>query len=126
MDRAHAGVAKRQSAPVHPSPLRHAVTRPTTSPVIATLPRTTLAWRNWLPIVGPVMHMFDSALDALSHVFALRQGAQAPAVGVTRQRPGRPHGGGAGALRRRSAPARDAAPQQRQRSGAGSAGVVGV
>lgn len=130
MDRSHAGVAKRKSAPPAPSPLRHAVTYPTATPAVATLPRTTLAWRHWLPILGPLMHAFDSAVDAFSHLFALRQGAQAPAVGVTRHRPVRRRGGGAGATgltRQRSAPPPEAAgratPLLRRRSGTGSAGV---
>ena len=51
-----------------------------TSPAVP-LPQTTMSWRAWLPVLGPMLQMFDAASDAVSSVFALRKSHQ-PAAGA--------------------------------------------
>jgi hypothetical protein len=93
VDRRHSGTAKRTksktSAP-HLVPVSTAIANPQAQPLVAALPRTTMAWRAWFPIIGPVMHMFDSAVDALAGMFSLRKGGPAQASTPTaRQRSAR-------------------------------------
>jgi hypothetical protein len=90
-----AGVSKKDSTtvgrrsaflpPVHLTSTPRALMEPAMPPLTVTLPRTTMAWRSWLPVLGPLMQMLDSATDAISTLFALRkaQAARMPNSATT-------------------------------------------
>ena len=67
--------AKRSAAAKEPTTaeMRAALRAPARQPQPVALPTTSLPWRAWLPVIGPVMTMLDHASDAVAAFFSLRK-----------------------------------------------------
>lgn len=66
--------ARRRAAdPTSAAALQRALAHPDPAPPTLALPSTTMPWRAYLPVIGPVMHALDAAADALAGFFTLRK-----------------------------------------------------